>query len=593
MKKGKSTALVVRLCTIGLALLLGTVGLLGCSTTGTTAGTAAQTTAAGTSKATAGASSAATTPEEGGLPAPGELPLVTDGTTLTFGLSQHALTTDYKDNDFTKLLEDVTGVNLDFELLPTDGTEAKQKFSLMVSANQTLPDIVIMGFSDKERFDYGSTGKLIALNDYFETEAFYFYETLNKWASDKEISDLMKYGASPDGNIYAYPSYYIDPGDSSATGMWMNKKWLDTLGKEVPKTTDDLYDVLKAFNANDANENGKSDDEVPLIGHIDWAGSVTTYLMNSFIYNNGVGLNAENGKIYAPYATDEWREGLRYMFMLADEGLLSPLSFSQTQNELRAILSDPSDDPSIIGAFVGHPSPLFGTDGAPRVMEYMALPAMVGPEGVNWSANSGWFGAYNTQITSSCANPELAFRVMDAVSREDMSLAMRNGVQGLDWDYTTEGSPNHVIPGYEVVFQSMATDTRVSRWTSENNTIWHINAMNQLPPKLFGGLKMSDYPNEYRKYQMRDLWYETVPLRYDNHPEELVNRLIYTAEELEKINEIQTTINSYVDESKTRFILGEINIETEWDSYVSTLESMGLATLLETAQVCYDRMNAN
>jgi len=529
---------------------------------------------------------------EDGLPAPGVLPLVKKPTTITIGISQNPLTTDYENNEFTQLVERETGVSLDFVLFPSDGNEAKQKFSLMVSANQQLPDILCMGFSDAERLNYGSTGVFIPLNDYFETEAYYFWETLKKWASQEEIDNIFKYGTSPDGNMYAYPSYYVDPGDASFLGCWINKKWLDNLGLDVPKTTDDLYAVLKAFNDNDANGNGDPADEIPLIGHKDWKGAVWDYLMNSFIYTNGTKLNAENGKLHAPFVTNEWREGLRYMHKLVKEGLLSPLSFSQPMTDLRAILSDPSDTPNIIGAFVAHPAQVFGPDGVWRVMEYISLPAMIGPEGVNWTPNDGWFASYNAQITKDCKNPRLAFRIMDTISREDISLSMREGVQGVDWEYTNEGEPAHVIEGYKVVFRDMPTAERPNRWQSENNTIWHVNVMNQAPPRLFGGKRAAEYPNEYRTYQMRVLGYGSVPLRYSNHPKELVNKIIYTQEELDQISEIQASIDSYVVEMRTRFILGDADIETEWDTYLSTLNSMGLDLYLKVAQQAYDRMNA-
>lgn len=533
--------------------------------------------------------------DDNGLSEPGELPIVTEPVTLTIGIQQHPLTTDYEDNYFTNLVEDVTGVNLDFELFPSEGEEAKQKFTLMTSANQALPDILCLGFSDIERATYGSSGVFIPLNDYFENDAYFFNETLGKWASAEEKENVIKYGTSPDGNIYGYPTYSIDPGDSSALGCWINNQWLDNLGMDIPTTTEELYDVLKAFKESDANDNGNASDEIPLIGHKEWMGNVDLYLMNSFIYDAFAGtwgyqLNAENGKLYAPFVTDEWREGIRYIHKLAEEELLSPLSFSQTQNELRAILSDSDDKDSIIGAFVGHPSPLFGTDGVERVKEYTPMPAMAGPDGVNWTPNSGWFASYGTQITSSCENPDLAFRVMDAISKEDISISHRYGEEGVDWIYTDQGEPNHVLEGYEAIYKQTYTSDRPARWQSENDTIWHSTPMAQLPPKLHGGLVRSDYPNEYREYQMRDLWYESVPLRYDNYPDELVARLIFTQEEVDAISEIQTSIYSYVDESRTRFILGDMNIETDWDSYISTLESMGLGELIEVSQTCYERM---
>lgn len=48
--------------------------------------------------------------------------------------------------------------------------------------------------------------------------------------------------------------------------MSINKQWLDNLKLEVPATTDELYTVLKAFKEQDANGNGDSKDEIPMMG---------------------------------------------------------------------------------------------------------------------------------------------------------------------------------------------------------------------------------------------------------------------------------------------------------------------------------------
>lgn len=216
------------------------------------------------------------------LSEPGVLPLTTEDVTLTIGLSPSPLTTDYEDNYLTQLVEEKTGVKLDFVFLPTDGTEAKQKLSLMVAGGETLPDILCIGLSDSERFTYGSQGYFLPLNDYLENDAYYWNESMDKWATPKQKEDVLKYGTSPDGNIYAYPQFYCDPADASSLYMSINKVWLDNLGLEVPTTTDELYTVLKAFKEQDANGNGDPNDEIPLIGHTGGMGNVNLFLMNAF-----------------------------------------------------------------------------------------------------------------------------------------------------------------------------------------------------------------------------------------------------------------------------------------------------------------------
>ena len=88
------------------------------------------------------------------------------------------------------------------------------------------------------------------------------------------------------------------------------------------------------------------------------------------------------------------------------------------------------------------------------------------------------------------------------------------------------------------------------------------------------------------------LCYDTFPARYDLHPEEMPMKLVFTQEELDQVSEIEATIRTYVDESLTRFILGDMDVEADWDAYLSELEAIGLSMYLEVAQTAYDRLNA-
>lgn len=466
----------------------------------------------------------------------------------------------------------------------------------MVAAEQRLPDILYLVLTDVERASYGASGIFLPLNEYIENDAFFWHQTMEMWCTPEEKEELIKYGTSPDGNIYGYPAFFADPGDASALGMWINKDWCENLGFEIPTTTDELYAVLSAFKEQDANMNGDPNDEIPLMGCKVGTGNVAQYLMNSFIYyvftpHFGYQLNVNDGVLSAPFLTDEFREGLRYMHKLSDEGLLAPQSFSQPSSELRAVMLAPNDQPTLVGAFVGHPSSMFGSEGAAdRVFEYTGLPAMIGPEGVQWSAYKGMLGSYDTYITSSCEYPELAFRLLDAAAKTEVSLTMRNGEEGVHWEFESEGEVrHHYLEGYYPVYSQIGD---ISPWTSENNIIWHINTFNMLPPKLSAGQVAVPFTNPNRDYQMDTLWYSTVPLRHWRHPEEAAFKLIFTQEEMDAIGEIEASLRTYVDESLTRFILGDLDVENDWDNYISTLEGIGVYEYVEIAQTAYDRLNA-
>ena len=71
---------------------------------------------------------------------------------------------------------------------------------------------------------------------------------------------------------------------------------------------------------------------------------------------------------------------------------------------------------------------------------------------------------------------------------------------------------------------------------------------------------------------------------------EYVPSLNYTTDELEEYNELNNNITTYWLQCKTLFVLSEMDLETDWDSYLATLENdMNLSRYLELIQTAYDR----
>ena len=514
---------------------------------------------------------------------------------LTIGLRPNPLTTDYEDNYLTDLMEETAGVSLEFFFFPSEGAEAKQKFSMMVAGGETLPDIVVLpGLSDVERYNYGSGGYFIPLDEYMENDAVNWNKTMDTWATGQQKESVLRDARSFDGKIYAFPQFYCDPADASSLYMSINKQWLDNLKLEVPATTDELYTVLKAFKEQDANGNGDSKDEIPMMGHTGWQGSAATFLLNSFTYfaysgDFGYQLNAENGRLSAPFVTEEFREGLRFLRKLVEEGLLSDLSFSQTDAEVKSILQAPEDQDSLVGVVVGHPSPLFGT-GVPRVKEYVGIPSLKGPDGVEWAPFSYQSGTYQVFITGDCGNPDAAFRFLDAMSETEMSLTMRFGKKDVNWRYA-EGESRYSGIGeeYKAVYEQGFDPEETVPWTTENAVIWHDNVFNSLPPLLMGGALAVPYADEYQEYKLTELCYNVFPRRYNLHPEEMPVKVTFNEEETDRIHDILSSVQTYVDESITRFALCDLDVETGWEAYLAELDTMGLAEYLETSQAAYDR----
>ena len=173
-------------------------------------------------------------------------------TTLRIGSYQSPLVTDYDDNKLTKYLEELLNIDIEWELYPA--SDALSKIRVMISSGTELPDILGMnGFSTNDVYEWGSEGVILPIDEYIENYSKYYKNIID------ETPDYRAQLTMPDGHIYAFPNIIESLPNSYSQRAWINKKWLDNLGLDVPTTTDELETVLKAFVEQDPNEKGKND----------------------------------------------------------------------------------------------------------------------------------------------------------------------------------------------------------------------------------------------------------------------------------------------------------------------------------------------
>lgn len=295
------------------------------------------------------------------------------GGKLKVGIPQKVSVSDYEDNAYTNYIEENTGVEIEFVYFSSTASEYKQQLALMASSNEAFPD-VIMGFNGlgtRSVNQYGEDGYFLDLTDLIEKHGDSFQEQYNNLADKvKELVDLRM--TSPDdGCIYGMPLVTQVLIDNIQSLCFINQTWLDKVGMAVPTTVDELYNVLKAFATKDPNGNGIAD-ELPMLGGDD----IINYVLNAYTYyEQAHPWNIENGSIYAPFITDEYREAVRTMNKLCKEGLFSDLSFTVTSNTELKNLYTPASGTATVGVICGHPSTKTNTTSA-ILDEYVALPPL-------------------------------------------------------------------------------------------------------------------------------------------------------------------------------------------------------------------------
>lgn len=553
---------------------------------------------------------ASTTPQAGGakVTPPGSLPVTTQPVKLVLGITQSVRVADYEDNYMTKMVAKDCGIDLDFELFPAD--QPAQKFQLMVSAGQKLPDIVHYGFTDAVRAAYGKDGVFVPLNKYMDTLTYWYQRADMEKAEYDQVKVL---GTSPDGNMYGFPAYMNGLGDIIQYMVNINHVWLDKLGLKMPTTTDEFYKVLVAFRDRDPNGNGKKD-EIPFLTGPLWSGANWHELINSFVYWDPwyptSYFNVTKGKLWAPFVTPEWREAMRYLNKLVKEGLMTPLSFSMTGPEHKAAINVAPGKDTIVGVAGGHYIVLWDSKN-PNVYEYDAMPALTGPGGVCWSPTRTPNYQYSTFITKDNKLPEISFRMFDYWWEERRSLITRYGEPGVHFDYYKDSptfTKKYPYLSTGAVAQKLTEARHIqipgvqNPWTSAepHKAIWNSHFCCGLPSRTYSGsASTSPIPTSWTEAKTKDwgtdaqfswLNLSYYNLRANKEPAELAKRLLFTAEEDKAINELRTTINSYVNETIALFATGTMSTEADWDRYVKTLNDMGLSRYLATSQAAYDRM---
>ncbi|KAF9124994.1 hypothetical protein BGX30_000655 [Mortierella sp. GBA39] len=449
------------------------------------------------------------------LTAPGTYPLVQEKTTLKVMVRGNPLVENFETNEFTKWYEEKTNVHIEWEVVPEQSMQEKLN---LVLASEDYPDVIMgLNISPSQQMIYGSQGAFLPLNDLIEKQGL---QTKKMFQENPEIKSMI---TAIDGNIYALPEVNDCYHCSMSQKMWIYEPWLKKLNLKMPETTEDLYQVLKAFKEQDPNGNGKKD-EIPLaITQKSWRSSIDAFLMNSFIYNPIYGsgykhMFVKEGKVDVGYNKPEWREGLRYIQKLYQEGLIAQESFTQDENQL--IQLGENQNAVIMGASTGGHQGVFtqllGDSG--RWLEYKAVPPLKGPEGKRFAAVDTTAltpGAF--VITKKAKNPELAMRWADGLYEKEQTLRSVYGRPGQEWRDAEKG---------EIGINGKPAPTDVST----------------LPP------------------------------------------LFLTNEQATEAADLAKTINDYVDEMIARFVIGDASLDQDWDSYVSQLDAMNLKRYLEIYQ---------
>lgn len=503
---------------------------------------------------------------------------------LTVLTKQHQSIEDYNTNKLTQTVEEKSGVKVKFETIPSEGKD--EKLSLILASGD-YPDIFFgLDINSDLELQYGVEDQmLLPLNDLIEEYAPNFKAAITEF--DKGMESLK----AVDGNIYSLPALDICQHVENGAKMWVNQEWLDQLNMDIPTTTEEFYQMLKAFKENDMNGNGDPTDELPLVGCINgWDQKVETFLMNAFIYteDGNRGFYIEDGKITNSTRDERFREGLRYLNKLYEEGLIYEGSLNQKQEQVRKEVDNP--DAALVGAVPGNfPGAWTGVLGGERAQMYRPISPLVGPDGTQLAAtypSSPRQG--NFSIAKSCEDPVSAIKWADTFYTQDVTMDLRWGPKDKYWRDAEEGEIG--FNGEPAIWTALIPfdSSKIQNDTYLEVGIWYQSGALRAGQSISEGADedlWSAENNEYMLYKVTEELYAPYAA-----PEKHMPNLKFTAEEQTRISEIRTEWDKYYDQMMFNFISGKSDLDNDWQTHLEQVDKLRIDEAISIYQTAYDRM---
>ena len=504
-------------------------------------------------------------------------PIVQNKITLRLATPYYSYVQDYEDNDMTRYMEGLTNIKIEWELLPE--TNPLEKVNLMFAAGDQLPDFFFWtGFPNNMLITLGASKMIIPLQDLIEKHGF------NMQALFTERPIVKAGMISADGNIYALSGFSVNEANQMAKRMWVNQTFLDKLNMKAPTTTEEFYQYLKAVKTRDPNGNGRAD-EIPLIGSTDgWHSNIDAFLMNSFIFDdateNSNPINrrrlylTDDGIVDAAFNKPQWREGLRYLRRLCAEDLLASESFTIKQGDMRNLVED---NPMKVGAVAAGGPHVFATTTGERRKDYICIPPLKGPEGVQLGWWDEFAGPETGQfvITKDSKYPEAAIKWVDYCYNGDFRMRNRLGVPNRDWRVPPPGTM--AVDGADAIYEEILKwgTPQKSYWGRGNFwTHWTTTKTARTGDPWELDLRLWNALLEYRPYRFERMVPRNMP---------------FSVEDARRYTELNTAIIEYVEQAMAGFVTGTLNIDRDWDTYLANLDRLGLKEFLQITQTGFNK----
>ena len=515
----------------------------------------------------------------------GTYPIVKDGTLdMTIFTMSMPNVEDFATNDFTMFMEEKTGIHMDFVTGGRDDWEEKLN---MLLQSDDYPDI-IMGVSPNIA-KYGvKEGIFIPLDDYLTEENVPNYLNVMK---DFDLGVTRE----TDGKIYSLADINDCYHCKYARKMWVNTYYLDQMGCEVPTTTDEFIDVCKKFLE-------MKPDGIAVAGANEgWFTRMQDWLMGAYTFvpaksetlvvRDYVALDTDTSKGTCVAASDQYKEGLKFINELYEIGAIYDGDFTQTSEQMKTLINQ-EDEPVLFFTAGTISDAIDSASNNELYRHYEAMAPIAGPDGtrIAWTEPNYGVSSGAVCITDNCENVEAALRWIDFFYSETGDLCSQYGPdEGTDWVLDPEGKVG--LNGEPALYEVLNTYSAEAQ-----NHDWQDVGIRVATESYRLGQAVEADVDPYSPDGLERLLFDATEELYEPYGANTnivnLNELKITDEESTDVSTIAVEVEKAIEENSVAFMTGAKDIDAEWDTYIQDLDKAGLQTLLEMYQTAYDRSNS-
>lgn len=507
---------------------------------------------------------------------PVDFPLA-EAVTLT-GTTSYPAGSESEPNNRTifKRLEEATNVHIEWTAIQSD--QWGDKITLTMSNPKTLTDFIFSAdFSDSNLLRYADQGVIIALEDYIDNNMPNLKAVFDKYPEYRTMC------TDTEGHIWGLP--WIEQLGSEKTAIqtvgnmsFINTKWLNFLGLEMPTTVDEFEQVLIAFRDNAAalqSEFGIEGSIIPMSCIVNDGDQDPGILINGFgegygDMDKGRHIAVTNDRKVICAATQEgFKKGVEWLHQLYAEGLIDPECFTQEWSTY------------VSKGKAGRYGVCFSWDVAnvDNLTDWEPLPALtadvtnITPQ--NGSFTSG-FNRGRCVVTAKAANPALVCAWLDQ---------MYVPIQSAQNNWGTYGEEDE----FDIFEMSTNADGEPML---KHAPLGDASPVEVREAECVGGplAVLDEYYDVYvtcpDDAQYRLDWIEQI-YTPDMNNDYVYPNVFMSTEDTTQVSNLEADISTYINTCKADWIMNGM-ASGSWEEYLSKLEAYGLSDYLAIMQKYLD-----